>query len=174
MRRAQKMSLLGAVALASSLVTPPTLAADMNCANPATVDAFTVRDLQSRLTVAGLACGQRTSYNAFVKAYESDLGRSGRNLVAHFRAGGNGVRALDSHVTHAANAASLWHSKDSEAFCAESARLFRDLLSESKRSLMQVARTAMLPSVQKPVVCTAEASTPADDPETSLVNYSAQ
>ncbi len=174
MRQAQKMRLLGAVALASSLAMQPAVASDMGCGSPDTVDAFTVRDLQSRLTVAALACGQRTSYNAFVNAYESDLGRSGRNLVAHFRARGNGARALDDHVTMAANAASLILNRDAGVFCAESARLFRDLLSESKRSLMQVARTAMLPSVQKPVVCTADASTTVEASDSSLVNYSAQ
>ena len=159
MRGSGKSRVIGLAALAAVCLTQPAVAAEAICASPADVDAFVIRDLQSRLMIAGLACGQRNSYTAFVTAHKPALGGAGRRLINYFRATGNGTRALDTHVTRAANAASLRHSENRDAFCAETAQLFQELLGEAKRSLVQVARAATLRSVTKPMVCMAQSET---------------
>ena len=155
-------SLIGFVTVVAVTLSPPALAADAACARAIDVEAFVIRDLQSRLMVAGLACGQRAPYNAFAMLYKTELVRSGRRLVNYFGAESDGRRALDTHVTRAANAASLRHSENRAAYCAQTAQLFRDLLGASKQSLTQVAQAARLRSVIKPVACKAKAPTVAD------------
>lgn len=140
----------------------PVLASDAGCTNTAAADAFSVRDLQSRLMVAGLACGQRASYNKFVGVYEGKLALAGQRLISYFREHGNGVRDLDRHVTRAANAAARTHGLDRDAYCAEAAQLFDDLLDASSASLVQVARRATFTAVPKPTVCMAKAPAEAD------------
>jgi len=152
----------------------PVLASDVGCANIAAVDAFSVRDLQSRLMVAGLACGQRASYNAFVAVHESRLAQAGQRLINYFNANGNGVRDLDKHVTRAANAAARRHGLDRDAFCAEAALLFRDLLEVSSAPLVQVARRATLESVPKPTACMAKAPDNADAFDTVIDKQTSQ
>mgnify|MGYP006440317059 CR=1 FL=1 len=157
-----KASLLGLAVVVMVAICPSADATEARCASAADVDAFAIRDLQSRLMVAGLACGQRAPYNAFVAIHKSGLDRSARQLIEYFRANTGGVRALDAPVTRAANAASLRHGESQGAYCAQTAQLFRDLVGGSKRSLSQVARNAKLKSVTKPVACTAKAPTNAD------------
>lgn len=140
----------------------PVLASEAGCTNVAAADAFSVRDLQSRLMVAGLACGQRASYNTFVAVHESKLAVAGQRLISYFRENGNGVRDLDRHVTRAANAAARTHGLDRDTYCAEAAQLFRDLLEVSSAPLVQVARRATFTSVPKPAACIAKAPTEAD------------
>lgn len=160
-----KQARLRRIALATGLALcfgQPVLADDAGCASVAAVDAFSVRDLQSRLMVAGLACGQRASYNTFVAVHEGRLAIAGQRLITYFRAKGNGTRDLDRHVTRAANAAARRHGRDRDGFCAEAALLFRDLLEVSSAPLVQVARRATLESVPKPTACMAKAPADAD------------
>lgn len=157
MRKRIRASVYGFAIVATIAFSPSAHATEVPCARAADVDAFVIRDLQSRLMVAGLACGQRAPYNAFVAIHKSDLGRSARRLIDYFRTNNGDVRALDAHVTRAANAASLRHSENRDAYCAQTAQIFRDLLGESKRSLIQVARNAKLKSVIKPAACTESA-----------------
>lgn len=143
-------------------LSQPALADNPSCAGTAAVDAFSVRDLQSRLMVAGLACGQRASYNAFVAVHEGRLAMAGTRLIAYFKATGNGMKDVDKHVTRAANAAARRHGRDRDTFCAEAALLFRDLLEVSSAPLVQVARRATLESVPKPSACIEKAPANAD------------
>ncbi|NKB43757.1 MAG: hypothetical protein GKS03_05705 [Alphaproteobacteria bacterium] len=155
-------SLIGFIAVAAIALSPSARADGEVCARAADVEAFVIRDLQSQLMVAGLACGQRAPYNAFATLYETELVSSGNRLVDYFNSRSTGKPALDAHVTRAANAASLRHSENREAYCAQTAQFFRDLLGATERSLIQVAETAKLRSVTKPVLCKAKAPTVAD------------
>lgn len=143
-------------------LSQPVSASDQGCASAAAADAFSVRDLQSRLMVAGLACGQRASYNTFVAVHESKLAVAGQRLIAYFKETGNGTRDLDRHVTRAANAAARRHGQDRDTYCAEAAQLFRDLLEVSSAPLVQIARRATFASVPKPTACMAKAPADAD------------
>lgn len=143
-------------------LSQPSFAQEPGCASTAAVDAFSVRDLQSRLMVAGLACGQRASYNTFVSAHEGKLAVAGQSLIAYFKKVGSGTRGLDKHVTRAANAAARRHGQDRDAYCAEAALIFRDLLEVSSAPLVQIARRATFTSVPKPPACMTKAPTDAD------------
>lgn len=157
-----KFKIIGVAAVVAVLSSQPVSAEDAPCARASDVDAFVIRDLQSQLMVAGLACGQRAAYNSFVAIHEKELGRAGRRLKDYFKSKAEGVRSLDRHVTGAANAASRLHSKNRQAFCAQTAQLFRELLGESARSITNIARTSLLKSVAKPVACMAKAPTAVD------------
>lgn len=154
--------LVGLAAIMAVTVTYPGHAEDSGCARVTDVDAFVIRDLQSRLMVAGLACGQRAAYNSFVALHETELGRAGRRLKDYFREHSGGQGALDRHVTRSANAASLRLSEDRDLYCARTAALFRDLLGETKTAVANVARSVPLRSVEKPTACMAKAPANAD------------
>lgn len=154
--------LVGLAAILSVAVIYPSYAEDGGCARATDVDAFVIRDLQSRLMVAGLACGQRAAYNSFVVLHESELGRAGRRLREYFREHSGGQRALDRHVTRSANAASMRMSEDRDLYCTRTAALFRDLLGETKTAVANVARGVPLRSVEKPTACMAKAPADAD------------
>lgn len=162
MRKQIKVGLFGLAAVVTVSLYPSVHATEARCAGAADVDAFAIRDLQSQLMVAGLACGQSELYAAFVARHKVGLGRAGRRLIEYFHSNAGGIRDLDTHVTRAANAASRRYSEGRSTYCAQTAQLFRNVLGESKRSFIQVARTAKLNAVAKPIVCTAKAPTSAD------------
>ncbi len=139
------------------LAATPSIAAD-TCASTADAEAFAMRDLQSRLMVAGLACGQREAYNAFVKGHQSVLARTGARLKDYFLTRADGVQALDRHVTRVANVAARTHGRERDAFCAETAVLFKQLVEADRQALVRAARQFGFRSVQKPQVCSADAS----------------
>jgi len=154
--------IVGLAAIMAVTVTYPSHAEDSGCARVTDVDAFIIRDLQSRLMVAGLACGQRAAYNSFVALHETELGRAGGRLKEYFRKHSGGQRALDTHVTRSANAASMRLSENRDVYCARTAELFRDLLGESKTAIVNVVRGVPLRSVEKPTACMAKAPTDVD------------
>jgi hypothetical protein len=134
------------------------------CASVADADAFAMRDLQSRLMVAGLACGQRDAYNAFVTSHRAELADAGKRLKAYFVSRGDGVRGLDRHVTLVANTAAKTHGLERDAFCARTADLFLELQAVSSRSVFAVAPANALGGVTKPEVCTAAVETAPVEP----------
>lgn len=162
MRKRFKVGMIGLLAATAVLVVVPAYADEGSCARTTDVDAFVIRDLQSRLMVAGLACGQRAAYNSFVAVHQKDLSRAGQKLRDYFISQAQGTRSLDRHVTRAANAASRRHSENRDAFCAQTAQLFRQLVGESVGSLTKIAYAASLKSVPKPVACMAKAPTAVD------------
>lgn len=172
MVKTTRLKQIGIAAGVALCLSQPALANDPGCASSAAVDAFSIRDLQSRLMVAGLACGQRASYNAFVAVHESKLAAAGQRLIDHFKKTGSGLRDLDTHVTRAANAAAQRHGQGRDAYCAEAALMFRDLLEVSSAPLVQIARRATFASVPKPVACMAKA--PTDDVDAFVISTSGQ
>ena len=137
------------------LAAAPSYAAG-GCASAEDVDAFAMRDLQSRLMVAGLACGQRDSYNAFVNAHQTVLARTGARLKSYFLTNEDGIQALDRHVTRVANVAARTHGLQRAAFCAQTAALFDQLKGADQGALVRVARQSDFRTVAKPAVCMAE------------------
>lgn len=78
--------------------------------------AFSLRHLQSRLMVAGLACNQRDAYNNFVES-RPPLADAGAIFIGYFQRSGGGQTALNRHVTELANVAGLQRASDPQAFC---------------------------------------------------------
>jgi len=148
-------AVLAATAIAV-LTTGPVSAAD-DCATAADVEAFAMRDLQSRLMVAGLACGQRDAYNVFIETHQTSITRTGARLKSYFLSRGEGVAAIDRHVTRVANAAARTHGLERDAFCTQTASLFKELQDIDQRGLVRIARQSGFRSVTKPSVCTADA-----------------
>ena len=138
--------------LIACLILPSVVHA-RSCADHDVVEAFAVRDLQSRLLVAALACDQRGPYNSFVMRYQTALRQAGRHLIQHFSGNADGQRRLDNHVTRAANAAAYRHAENQSAFCQTTSMLFTRLMSTSATVLVETAKAAQLPAVQKPSAC---------------------
>ena len=157
-------------ALLMAVTVLPANAANNPCANPETADAFAVRDLQSQLLVAGLACGQRKAYNAFIAHHAVKLGQAGSRLIVYFEKIVDGQRLLDTHVTRAANAAAQVHAQDQDTFCQSTANLYRQLVGASAASLVQTARTFQMRAVEKPEICAI--STPASNSNTMKIKAS--
>lgn len=104
--------------------------ASASCVTPEERAANQLRSLQTQMMVGALQCrgrrdlGQRTYYNQFVKMYKSELGASGKTLIAYFqRAYGDKSKImLDKHVTSLANTISSG-SRDVPEFCSGIASL---------------------------------------------------
>ena len=116
---------LSLIAGAASLFCATQLMAE--CANPAEYSSLNMRALQSELMVAALACGQRESYNHFVKSPSSNLVTHGQHLRSYFsrQYGGRGEYHMNKFVTQMANQASrISLNQSSSAYCQQAAELF--------------------------------------------------
>lgn len=160
-------AVIGAAAVCGLAVTAlPARAGDLStCVTAEEATAFSLRHLQSRLMVAGLACNQRDAYNNFVESFRPPLADAGADLISYFKRTGGGQTALNRHVTELANVAGLYRAEDPQAFCEETWSLFL-LLEEEPAELETQAVAHMLRDAGAPALCAAPAA-PAPAPVTT-------
>ncbi|MBL8645499.1 MAG: hypothetical protein JNK21_16315 [Rhodospirillaceae bacterium] len=133
-----------------------------SCVSADEATAFRLRHLQSRLMVAGLSCGQRDAYNAFVTANMTTLNKYGPNLITYYKRAG-GSPALNRYVTDLANAVASIRSEDPVAFCTHTWNVFWEL-SEKAADLLDVAAANPVPAISQPALCAIPAEKPAPKP----------
>lgn len=102
-------------------------AADMACAFKNEKQAFDLRAMQSHLMVAALSCGERSSYNNFIKEHNSEFIQSGRYFKSYFRRNykDDAERQMNKFITTLANESSKKSlDTSSSKFCAEASQIF--------------------------------------------------
>ena len=156
-------TVLGAAAVCGVVVAaiPARAAGDLaTCVTAEEATAFSLRHLQSRLMVAGLACNQRDAYNNFVESFRPPLADAGEDFISYFKRTGGGQPALNRHVTELANVAGLHRAAAPQAFCQETWDMFL-LLQKQPEELVATAVAHMLADVGAPKLCAAPAPPPA-------------
>jgi len=161
MRAGLTRVVLGAAAVFGLAATAvPVRAGDLSaCVTAREAAAFSLRHLQSRLMVAGLACNQRDAYNNFVESFRPPLADAGADLINYFKRTGGGQTALNRHVTELANVAGLYRAESPEGFCQETWNMFL-LLQEDPAVLEEQAVAHMLNAAGAPALCAAPAAPP--------------
>ena len=130
-------------------------AADLSvCITPREATAFSLRHLQSRLMVAGLACNQRDAYNKFVEVFRPHLADAGGDLIGYFKRSGGGQAALNRYVTELANVAGLRRAENPEGFCHGTWNTFLHLDDEPSALEAQAAAQVM-EGIGAPALCAA-------------------
>ena len=129
-------------------------AANLQCGSSEEAKAFELRQLQSRLMVAGLSCNQSVAYNNFVQHYKSRLAAAGISLKGYFQRTGGGEPALNQHITQIANVAGLSRAQAPENFCADTWTMFL-LLEDEEEQLPVIAAKHLLPGILGPQECRA-------------------
>lgn len=151
--RMMRAVLGAAVVCGLAVATGPARAGDLpKCVSAKEAEAFSLRHLQSRLMVAGLACNQRDAYNSFIQAFQPPLAAAGGDLIAYFKRTGGGQAALNRHVTELANVAGLHRAADPQAFCQETWTAFLQL-QDAPADLGRHAAALMLKNADHPVLC---------------------
>ncbi len=139
----------------------PVRAGDLSaCMTAQEARAFSLRHLQSRLMVAGLACNQRDAYNNFVEEFRPPLADAGADFIGYFQRTGGGQTALNRHVTELANVAGLQRASDPQAFCEETWSMFL-LLDEEPSALEAQAVAHLMKDAGAPALCAAPPPRPA-------------
>ncbi len=161
MKIALMRALVGAAAVCGAAgAALPAQAGDLSaCMTAQEARAFSMRHLQSRLMVAGLACNQRDAYNNFVEANRSPLADAGADFIGYFQRSGGGQTALNRHVTELANVAGLQRASDPQAFCEETWNMFL-LLEEEPSELEAQAIAHVMKDAGAPVLCAAPPAPP--------------
>lgn len=130
------------------------------CLRPAEKTAFDVHTLQTALMVAALNCKQEDEYNGFVTRFRSDLGGAYRNVAAHFRRTGGGVRRLDDHITNLANAHSQDSIRQGSLFCQNVAPMWQRVMAlRTGADLAQFSTTNSVTQIYAAQACTGPAPT---------------
>jgi hypothetical protein len=161
MRAGLMRAVLGAIAVCGIAATAvPATAGDLStCVTAREAVAFSLRHLQSRLMVAGLACNQRDAYNNFVESFRPPLADAGADLINYFKRTGGGQTALNRHVTELANVAGLYRAESPEGFCQDTWNMFL-LLEEDPAELEEQAVSHILADAGAPPLCAAPAAPP--------------
>lgn len=136
------------------------------CAGAPDMAAIKSRTLQSELMVSGLVCGQRDSYNDFVRKFRPTLIGYGKHLKSYFEQvyGKAGEKNLNTFVTRAANAASGKSATDT-SFCDNALAKF-DKLDDLDVASYGNFITSVKPFLPKNVsACTETASTANETPK---------
>ncbi len=155
-----------AVACGAALPSLQAHAGDLSvCMTAQEARAFSLRHLQSRLMVAGLACNQRDAYNNFVEAFRPPLADAGAAFIGYFQRTGGGQTALNRHVTELANVAGLQRASDPQAFCQDTWNMFL-LLEEEPSELDAQAVAHVMKDVGAPTLCAGAAVPPAGEVKT--------
>lgn len=150
-------AVIGAAAVCGIAATVPAQAGDLStCMTAQEARAFSLRHLQSRLMVAGLACNQRDAYNNFVESFRPGLADAGTDLIGYFQRTGGGQTALNRHVTELANVAGLYRASSPEEFCQETWNMFL-LLAEEPTALDTQAVAHVMKDAGAPALCVAPA-----------------
>lgn len=124
------------------------------CASAEENEAFQLRQLQSRLMVAALSCGQADAYNAFVTHHKPDLGRYGPRLISYYNRTDGGQAALNRYVTGLANAAASIRAGDPVGFCTQTWQVFWDL-EQDPSQLLTLAAAHPISLISQPTPCEA-------------------
>ena len=147
--RAARAAIAALVLLAAPVASR---AADLQCVSNEESEAFQLRQLQSRLMVAGLSCNQSVAYNDFVRHFQPRLAAAGISLKGYFQRTGGGEPALNQHMTAIANVAGLSRAEAPENFCADTWTMFL-LLEEEEDQLPIIAAKHLLPGTTGPQEC---------------------
>jgi hypothetical protein len=124
--------------LAACLVVFP-ISAQAQCASDAAYQALSMRALQSELTVAALACRQKSLYKLFVEENAGPLQAQGDALRAYFIENG-GEHGMNKFVTQMANQASRISLETPwEEYCRNSAKLFTTISEKNPEKLLRFA-----------------------------------
>ena len=145
-RKAVAMIGAGALLLSASAVGAAAAEA-ASCMDQSKSDALQVRELQTHLMVAALACDAAPEYNAFVKRFSPVLVKHGEQLRRYFAAtyGPDGGSHLNRFVTEIANRVSQMSASRPNEFCARTVELFRAARAETLPNLLPAeARTVSL------------------------------
>jgi hypothetical protein len=134
---------IGATMLLLSASAVRAKAADLSvlCMDQRKVDAFHVRELQTHLMVAALACDAAIEYNAFIRRYTPALTQHGTELRRYFSAtfGPDGGWHLNRFVTDLANRVSQISATQPAEFCSQTVALFGTASPETLAHLLPAA-----------------------------------
>lgn len=143
---ARKAALAGTaltLSMTSVAAACPTAAAikDLEAAAFSSVDrAHAMRILQSEMMVAGLSCGAKPQYNAFVTKYKPVLRKNGDRLKKHYYAeygAEAGFKKLNTFVTKLANEASVRIARSGAGYCTLAMKRFNVLAAQPIEALEQ-------------------------------------
>lgn len=151
-------AMMGAAAVCGVMTSAvPARAGDVTaCMTAEEATAFSLRHLQTRLMVAGLACNQRDAYNNFVEAFRPPLSDAGADLTGYFQRTGGGQTALNRHVTELANVAGLYRAENPDGFCQDTWNMFL-LLQDEPTALESQAIASVMHRAGAPALCVAPA-----------------
>jgi len=148
-RRPQRaVAAIGATVLLLTASAAGAKAADLaTCMDQSKSDALQVRELQTHLMVAALACDAAPEYNAFVKRFTPVLVKHGEAMRRYFATtyGPDGGSHMNRFVTEIANRVSQISATRPAEFCARTVELFRSARADTLPNLLPVeARTVSL------------------------------
>ena len=139
---------------------PGGFALGAECAQQIDQVALRTRAVQTDFMVAALSCGEHDRYNAFIKKFQPQLIRQGKNLQAYFKRshGQQGTTELNSLLTKLANLSSSRSIGDRAGFCGSAReRMSEALLLKSKDFAAFIDRQPFIP-VPGVAFCTTEAA----------------
>src|SRR5438105_5870941 len=163
----RKIVRTGAAALMLTAMAGNALAATQGaCVRPDDMTAIKTAAVQQRLMVAALSCDATQLYNNFVRAYQTELQASDRNLQNFFRRlnGKSGTEDYHAFKTKLANASSMQSIGDITGYCASAKQMFEEALNSNRLTLTAFVTTKETPvdnSYEPCPVVTAKAPPPA-------------
>lgn len=100
------------------------------CAKPEDLPPLQTRAFQTELMVSALSCGESVRYDKFVTSFRPQLVSDGKALQAYFKRehGAQAGAQTDKFITQLANLASQRSSRDRNAFCAATKKLYGEVL----------------------------------------------
>jgi hypothetical protein len=153
--------LAGTVIAATLLAAMPSgFALGAECAREIDQVALRTRAVQTDFMVAALSCDEKDHYNSFVKKFQPQLIRQGKNLQAYYKRahGQRGTTELNSLLTKLANLASTRSIADRAGFCGSAReRMSEALLLKAKDFPAFIDRQPFIP-VPGVTFCTTEAA----------------
>ncbi|GIL40344.1 hypothetical protein TMPK1_25810 [Rhodospirillales bacterium TMPK1] len=134
-----------AVAATSKSAKPAAPAAAKECKPSAEEVAIHVRALKEEMMVGALSCDSRIGYGEFVRKFEKQLTTSGKHMQSAFK-GHGGVSEMDRFNTKLANEAMRQHmEKGTPVFCADSKKLYDEVLALNGDALIDYAQKRPVP-----------------------------
>ena len=99
------------------------------CAKPAEKTAFNVAAMKTRLMIAALSCGGTPQYNGFISRNRQALVTQEKALALYFTRnyGRRGQAEQDDYITALATLQAQRRTRDTDAFCKDTASLFEDV-----------------------------------------------
>lgn len=142
-----------AACVAGAIASPAFAATSKSTKPPATKEcvpspeeaALHVRALKEEMMVGALSCDSRTGYGDFVRKFEKQLTTSGKRMQTAFKSHG-GISAMDKFNTRLANEAMRQHmEKGTPVFCADSKKLYDEVLALRGDALTEYALKRPIP-----------------------------
>jgi hypothetical protein len=129
----------------SKSAKPAAPAATKECKPSAEEAALHVRALKEEMMVGALSCDSRIGYGEFVRKFEKQLVTSGKRMQTAFK-GHGGVSEMDRFNTKLANEAMRQHmEKGTPIFCADSKKLYDEVLALHGDALIDYAQKRPMP-----------------------------